>query len=85
MEASLKRLKTDHIDLFYLHIWDGTTSLDEVMRGFEDLIRAGKVLYCGMSNAPAWVVARGQTMAELRGWSPLAAIQVQYNLAARNR
>lgn len=82
-EASLRRLKTEYLDVFYLHVWDGTTPMDEVMRAFEDLIAAGKVLYPAVSNIPAWIVARGQTMAELRGWPPLAALQIQYSLAAR--
>jgi aryl-alcohol dehydrogenase-like predicted oxidoreductase len=83
VEASLRRLKTDYIDLFYLHLWDGTTEVDEVMRGFEDLIRAGKVLYPGVSNIPAWIAARAQTLAELRGLSPLVSLQILYSLAAR--
>lgn len=83
VEASLRRLKTDHLDVCYLHVWDGTTTMDEVMRGFEDLIKEGKVLYPAVSNIPAWIVARGQTMAELRGLSPFVALQIQYSLATR--
>jgi aryl-alcohol dehydrogenase-like predicted oxidoreductase len=83
IDASLRRLKTDYLDVFYLHVWDGTTPMDEVMRAFEDLIAAGKVLYPAVSNIPAWIVARGQTIAELRGGTPLAALQIQYSLAAR--
>jgi aryl-alcohol dehydrogenase-like predicted oxidoreductase len=69
VEASLRRLNTDYIDLLYLHAWDGTTPVDEVMRAMDDLVRAGKVLYVGISDTPAWQVARMQTMADLRGWS----------------
>jgi aryl-alcohol dehydrogenase-like predicted oxidoreductase len=83
VESSLKRLRTDYIDLLYLHVWDATTPAEEVMRAFDDLVRAGKVLYVGISDTPAWQVARMQTLAELRGWSPFVALQVQYNLTER--
>ena len=83
VEASLKRLGTDYIDLLYLHIWDDTTPVDEVMRGFDDLVRAGKILYAGISDTPAWQVARMQTLADLRGWAPLVALQIEYSLVQR--
>lgn len=83
VEASLKRLGTDYLDLLYLHIWDGTTPVEEIMRGFDDLVRAGKIVYAGISDTPAWQVARMQTLAELRGWSPLVALQIEYSLAQR--
>ncbi len=83
VEASLKRLNTDYIDLLYLHIWDDTTPVDEVMRGFDDLVRAGKIVYAGISDTPAWQVARMQTLADLRGWAPLIALQVEYSLVQR--
>lgn len=83
VEASLKRLDTDYIDLLYLHAWDGLTPVDEVMRAFDDLVRAGKVLYAGISDTPAWQVARMQTLADLRGWTPLVALQVEYSLIER--
>ncbi len=83
VEASLKRLGTDYLDLLYLHIWDGSTPVDEVMRGFDDLVRAGKIVYAGISDTPAWQVARMQTLAELRGWAPLVALQIEYSLAQR--
>jgi aryl-alcohol dehydrogenase-like predicted oxidoreductase len=83
VEASLRRLNTDYIDLLYLHAWDGTTPVDEVMRAMDDLVRAGKVLYLGISDTPAWQVARMQTMAGLRGWSPLVALQIEYSLIER--
>ena len=83
VEDSLRRLQSDYIDLLFLHVWDDTTPIDEIMRAFDDLIRAGKVLYIGISDTPAWQVARMQTMAELRGWSQLAALQVEYSLLQR--
>jgi len=83
VEASLEKLQTDYIDLLYLHAWDFTTSVEEIMRAFDDLVRAGKVLYVGISDAPAWQVSRMQTLAELRGWSPLVALQIPYNLLER--
>jgi aryl-alcohol dehydrogenase-like predicted oxidoreductase len=84
VEASLKRLNTDSLDLLYLHAWDGTTPIEEVMRGFDDLVRAGKVMYAGISDTPAWQVARMQTLADLRGWSPLVALQIEYSLLQRS-
>ena len=84
VEESLRRLRTDYIDLLYLHAWDGTTPVDEVMRGFDDLVRQGKVLYAGVSDIPAWQAARMQTLADLRGWTPLVALQVEYSLAQRD-
>ncbi|MBT2748838.1 MULTISPECIES: aldo/keto reductase [unclassified Lysobacter] len=83
VDASLRRLDTDYLDLLYLHAWDDTTPGDEVMRGFDDLIRAGKVLYAGVSDLPAWQAARLQTLAEARGWSPLVALQIEFSLAQR--
>ena len=66
-----------------MHAWDGLTPLEEIMRALDDQVRRGKVLYVGFSDAPAWVVARANTMAELRGWTPFTSIQVQYNLVER--
>jgi aryl-alcohol dehydrogenase-like predicted oxidoreductase len=83
VEASLKRLNTDTIDLLWLHAWDATTPVDEVLRGLDDLIRAGKVGYIGISDTPAWVISRANTLAELRGWSRFAALQVEYSLVER--
>lgn len=83
VEASLKQLDTDYIDLLYLHIWDRLTPIDEVMRGFDDLVRSGKVLYAGISDTPAWQVARMQTLADLRGWAPLVALQIEHSLIER--
>ncbi|MEV6557835.1 aldo/keto reductase [Nocardia sp. NPDC051756] len=83
VEASLRKLNTDYIDLLYLHAWDFMTPVDEILRGMDDLVRSGKVLYVGISDAPAWQVARMQTIADLRGWSPLIALQIEYSLAER--
>ena len=83
VEASLKRLQTDYIDLYWVHIWDQITPVEDVMRGLDDLVRQGKVLYVGISDAPAWWVARANTLAELRGWSPFVSLQIEYSLAER--
>jgi aryl-alcohol dehydrogenase-like predicted oxidoreductase len=83
VEESLKRLNTEFIDLLYLHIWDNLTPIDEVMRGLDDLIRQGKVNYIGISDTPAWVISRGQTLSELMGWSQFIALQVEYSLLQR--
>jgi aryl-alcohol dehydrogenase-like predicted oxidoreductase len=83
VEGSLRRLRTDYIDLYWLHQWDGTTSVEEVMRALDDLVRTGKVLYLGISDTPAWIVARGNTLAELRGWTPFVGLQVEYSLIER--
>jgi aryl-alcohol dehydrogenase-like predicted oxidoreductase len=83
VEASLRRLKTDYIDLYWMHIWDRMTPVDEVMRGFDDLVRQGKVLYIGVSDAPAWWVAQANTMADLRGWTRFAGLQIEYSLVER--
>jgi aryl-alcohol dehydrogenase-like predicted oxidoreductase len=83
VEASLKRLKTDYLDLYWLHGWDALTPVEEVMRAFDDLVRQGKVLYIGISDAPAWIVSQANTLAELSGWTPFIALQIQYNLIER--
>lgn len=83
VEASLKRLKTDAIDLYWVHAWDGLTPVDEVMRGLDDLVSQGKVHYVGLSDAPAWIASRANTMADLRGWSPFVALQIEYSLVER--
>ena len=84
VEQSLRQLATDRIDLLYLHAWDMTTRPEEVMRGLDDLARAGKILYAGICNTPAWRVAEMQTLAELRGWSPFVALQIEYSLVERS-
>ena len=83
VEQSLRRLKTDFIDILYLHIWDDITPIDEVLRAMDDLIRQGKVNYAAISDTPAWVVAKGNTLAELMGWSQFVALQIEYSLLAR--
>ncbi len=83
VEDSLKRLGTDYIDLLYLHVWDSTTPVEEVLRAMDDLVSQGKVIYLGISDTPAWQVSRMQAIADLRGWSPLIALQIEYSLAQR--
>ena len=83
VEASLKRLHTDYIDLYWVHIWDQITPVEEVMRGLDDLIRQGKVLYVGISDAPAWWIAQANTLAQLRGWSAFVGLQIEYSLIER--
>src|SRR3984893_3908231 len=83
VEASLKRLKTDFIDLYWVHIWDQITPVEEIMRGLDDLVRAGKVLYVGISDAPAWWIAQANTLAQLRAWSPFIGLQIEYSLLER--
>ncbi len=83
VEESLERLKTDRIDLYWAHFADGVTPMEEIIRGFDDLVRAGKIHYAGLSNFPAWRVSRADLLAELRGWAPIAGIQIEYSLAQR--
>jgi aryl-alcohol dehydrogenase-like predicted oxidoreductase len=83
LEASLRRLKTDYIDLYWLHNWDRLTPVEEIMRAFDDLVSQGKVLYIGISDAPAWWVAQANTLAELRGWTQFIGLQIEYSLAER--
>lgn len=83
LEASLRHLGTDYLDLYWVHAWDFITPIEEVMRALDDMVRAGKVLYVGISNVPAWVVARANTLAELRGWMPFIGLQPEYSLVER--
>jgi len=83
VDASLKRLQTDYIDLLWVHAWDYMTPIEELMRSLDDMISSGKVLYVGMSDAPAWVVARANTMSELNGWSPFIGPQIMHSLIER--
>lgn len=83
VEESLKRLQTDFIDVLYLHIWDDITPIDEVLHGLDDLIKQGKILYPAISDTPAWIVAKGNTLAEFMGWSQFIALQVEYSLLQR--
>jgi aryl-alcohol dehydrogenase-like predicted oxidoreductase len=83
VEASLKRLGTEYIDLLWVHAWDPMTPVEEFMRALDDLVSAGKIFYVGISDAPAWIVSQANTMAALRGWSPFVALQIKYNLLDR--
>src|SRR3984957_3790850 len=83
VEASLKRLRTEYIDLYWVHVWDQLTPVEEVMRGLDDLVRQGKVLYTGISDAPAWWIAQANTLAHLRGWSAFVGLQIEYSLIER--
>ncbi|MBX3066212.1 MAG: aldo/keto reductase [Anaerolineae bacterium] len=83
LDHSLKSLGVDYLDLFWLHAWDFTTPVEEIMRGLDDAVRAGKVLYVGISDTPAWIVSRANAIAELRGWSPFIALQIEYSLIER--
>jgi aryl-alcohol dehydrogenase-like predicted oxidoreductase len=83
LEASLKRLKTDRLDLYWVHYADDVTPIDEIVRAFDDLVRTGKILYAGLSNFPAWRVSRGATIAELRGSAPVVGLQVEHSLVER--
>ncbi|MDX8350771.1 aldo/keto reductase [Cognatiyoonia sp. IB215182] len=84
LDASLKRLETDYIDLYYAHMWDGFTPVEEVIRAMEDAIRAGKVLHFGLSDFPAWLASRADALAELMHLTRPAALQIEYNLAQRD-
>ncbi|MFC5186148.1 aldo/keto reductase [Actinomadura harenae] len=84
LETSLRRLRTDHIDVYWVHIWDRNTPLEETMRALDDAVREGKILYVGISDAPSWVVARANTLAEWRGWTAFAGLQVPYSLLKRD-
>jgi aryl-alcohol dehydrogenase-like predicted oxidoreductase len=84
LEGSLRRLQTDYVDLYWLHAWDMLTPVEEVMSTLNDLVQAGKIRYIGFSDTPAWYLARAQTLAELRGWEKVCALQLEYSLAERN-
>jgi aryl-alcohol dehydrogenase-like predicted oxidoreductase len=84
VEASLRRLRTDYLDVLWVHAWDYLTPVEEVMRGLDDLVTAGKVNYVGLSDAPAWIAAQANTLAVARGWVPFVALQVEYSLIERS-
>jgi len=84
VEESLSRMKTDFIDVLWVHAWDFITPVEEVMRGLDDLVRAGKVHYIGISDTPAWVASRANMLAELRGWTQFVGLQIEYNLIQRD-
>ncbi|MGW5359311.1 aldo/keto reductase [Actinopolymorpha pittospori] len=83
LDETLRRLRTDYLDLYWLHNWDRHTPIEETLRALDDLVRAGKIRYIGFSNTPAWVSAQAHTTAQLKGWTPLIALQVEYSLLAR--
>src|SRR5712671_2103303 len=83
VEASLKRLQTDYIDLYWVHLWDGITPVEEVMRGLDDIVRKGKVLYVGISDTPAWCIAQANTLAGHRGWTQFIGLRIEYSLVER--
>jgi len=84
VERSLKRLKTDYVDILYLHMWDYMTPVEEVMRGMDDLVRTGKVLYLAISDTPGWIVSEANTRAEVMGWSKFIGLQIPYSLLDRH-
>ncbi|WP_239565667.1 aldo/keto reductase [Paenibacillus sacheonensis] len=84
LEQSLKRLNTDYIDVYWVHVWDFMTPVEEVMRALDDQVRAGKILYVGISDAPAWIVSQANTLAALQGWSPFIGLQTEYSLVQRD-
>jgi aryl-alcohol dehydrogenase-like predicted oxidoreductase len=84
LEGSLRRLGTDYVDLYWMHMWDGVTPAEEVMSAFDALVRAGKIRAAGLSNVPAWYAAMAQVTARSRGWEPAAALQLEYSLAERS-
>ncbi|MCT9932019.1 aldo/keto reductase [Planotetraspora sp. A-T 1434] len=84
LETSLRRLRTDYLDLYWVHMWDRDTPIEETMRALDDAVQAGKVLYVGISDAPAWVVSRANTLAQWHGWSPFIGLQVPYSLLQRD-
>jgi aryl-alcohol dehydrogenase-like predicted oxidoreductase len=84
VEASLRRLGTDYLDLMWLHFPDGVTPIDEIVRGMDDLVRSGKVHHVALSNYPAWQVSAAATLADLRGWAPIVAVQTEYSLVERS-
>ena len=83
VDASLRRLQTDHIDLYYCHRWDDTTPIEETLRGLDDLIRMGKVCYIGASVYAAWQLAHANLLADLKGWTPFVVLQSEYNMLKR--
>ncbi|MCW2859397.1 MAG: yajO3 [Actinoallomurus sp.] len=84
LDASLRRLQTDYVDLYWMHMWDAVTPVEEVMSTFDALVRAGKVRAVGLSNVPAWYAVKAQMLARARGWEPIAALQLEYSLAERS-
>ena len=84
LETSLRRLRTDYIDIYWVHMWDAGTPAEETMRALDDQVRAGKILYAGISDAPAWVISRADTLAAWHGWTAFAGVQAPYSLLRRD-
>jgi aryl-alcohol dehydrogenase-like predicted oxidoreductase len=84
VEGSLRRLRTDYIDLYWVHAWDGLTPVEEVVSSLNALVQSGKVRYIGLSDCPAWYVSEANTIARLRGYEPIIAMQMEYNLTERS-
>jgi aryl-alcohol dehydrogenase-like predicted oxidoreductase len=83
LEATLERLNTDYIDLYWVHAWDPLTPIEEMIRALDDMVRAGKILYIGISDAPAWIVSQANTLANLKGWTEFTGLQIEYSLIER--
>src|SRR5919112_1315938 len=83
LNASLNRLDTDYIDLYWVHAWDPFTPIEELMRSLDDMVKAGKILYAGISDAPAWIVSQANTIAYSRGWTEFSGLQIEYSLIER--
>jgi len=84
LEGSLKRLNLEYVDILYVHAWDFTTPVEEVLRPLDDMVRTGKVLHIAISDTPAWIISRSDAIAELRGWTAFAGMQVEYSLITRD-
>ncbi|GAA1564171.1 aldo/keto reductase [Kribbella sancticallisti] len=84
LDASLRRLRTDYLDVYWVHCWDRHTPIEETLRALDDAVRAGKILYAGVSDAPAWIVSQGNTLAHFRDWTSFAGLQVPYSLLRRD-
>ena len=84
LDTSLRRLRTDYLDIYWVHMWDRHTPVEETLAALDDQIRAGRILYAGISDAPAWIVSRANALAQWRGWAPFAGLQVPYSLLQRD-
>jgi len=84
LETSLRRLRTDYIDIYWVHMWDACTPAEETVRALDDQVHAGKILYVGISDAPAWVISRANTLAQWHGWTAFTGLQAPYNLLRRD-
>ena len=84
LDMSLRRLRTDYLDIYWVHMWDRRTPVEETMRALDDEVRAGRILYIGISDTPAWIVSQANTLAHWRGWTAFAGLQVPYSLLQRD-